>query len=451
MADNRRNFLKSSAALAAVGSTVPMNLATNAFAAADETLKIGLVGCGGRGTKAAKEALSSAGPVKLVAIGDVFRDQLDKSLERIEKATAKDDQAIVDVPEENKFVGFDAFKKVIDSDIDVLVTATPPGFRPMVFEYAVEKGKHCFLEKPVATDAPGVRKVMEAAKKAQEKNLKVGVGLQRRHRNSYLELLGKVADGEIGDVSHARVYWSNRGVWEPRKSREEVSTEMEYQMRNWYYYTWLCGDHITEQHIHNIDVGNWVMSLTSDGQYDHPVRARGIGGREVRDAPRYGEIFDHFACQFDYGDDRVVFSECRHIPNCWNSVTEHLYGTKGIMNLSDTGQNSVKRPGDEKPTRWRGKIDDAYQVEHDTLFAAIRSDTPYNEAEYGAKATMSAILGRMATYGGKEVTWEEAYNSDIQLVPNFEQLAWDADPPVLPDPNNDMRYPVAVPGVTKVV
>lgn len=448
MADTRRNFLKSTAAAAAVGSTVPMNLASGAFAAADETIKIGLVGCGGRGSKACVQALSTAGPVKLVAMGDAFGDQLDKSLQRITKATEKDPTALVDVADENKFVGFDAYKKVVDSGIDVLVTATPPGFRPMMFDYAVEKGKHVFMEKPVATDAPGVRTVMAAAKKAQEKNLKVGVGLQRRHRNSYLELLGRVADGDIGDLTHMRVYWNGGGVWEPRKGRDEVATEMEYQMRNWYYYTWLCGDHIDEQHIHNIDVGNWIMSVLTDGEQDHPASARGMGGREVRTAPRYGEIFDHFSVEYTFPKGMKMYSQCRHIRNCWNSVSEALHGTKGTLNLTDGGKNSIDW-ADGSTEKWRGKIDDAYQVEHDDLFAAIRSDTPYNEAEYGAKSTMTAILGRMATYGGKEVSWDDAYNSDISLLP--KQLAWDADPPVLPDPNNDMRYPIPVPGVTKVV
>ena len=447
MTDDRRDFLKTAGtALAAAGA---MGLTSRAHAADDETIKIGLVGCGGRGSRAATQALATEGSVKLVAIADAFEDQLQSSLDRIQKFADKTDGADVDCPPEKQFTGFDAFKKVIDSGIDLVILATPPGFRPMMFEYAVEKGVHVFMEKPVASDVPGVRTVLEAAKKAKEKNLKVGVGLQRRHRNSYLELLGRVQEGLIGDLTHMRVYWNSGGVWEPRKARDEVATEMEYQMRNWYYYTWLCADHITEQHIHNIDVGNWVMSILTDGEVDHPASCLGMGGRMVRDAPRYGEIYDHFACQFTYPNDIVMMSECRHIRNCWNSVSEHLHGTKGVLNLNDSGKNTWKLWAEEKPQRWKGKIDDAYQVEHDTLFAAIRDDKPYNEAEYGAKSTATSIMGRLATYSGKEVTWDEMMKSEKRLVPKLEDLAWDADPPVLP--GEDGAYPVAVPGVTKVL
>ena len=445
MTDSRREFLKTSTtALAAVSA---LGLSRRAHAGSDDTVRIGLVGCGGRGSGACAQALSTEGKVELVAIGDAFKDQLDGSLNRLKKSAEGDDTKIINCPEDRQFVGFDAFKKVIDSDIDLVILATPPGFRPMMFEYAVEKGKHVFMEKPVASDAPGIRKVMEAAKKAQEKNLKVGVGLQRRHRNSYRELIGKVKDGLIGDLTHMRVYWNSGGVWDPRKSRDEVATEMEYQMRNWYYYTWLCADHITEQHIHNIDVGNWIMSELTDGEVDHPEFALGMGGRQVRTDPKYGEIYDHFACQFTYPNDIVMFSECRHIRNCWNSVEEHLHGTKGVMNLSDGGRNSWQIWGEEKPERWRGKIDDAYQVEHDELFAAVRNDTPYSEADYGAKSTMTAILGRLATYSGKKVTWDEAMTSEKSLIP--DELGWEVDPPVLP--NEDGVYPVPMPGVTKVL
>ena len=444
MLEDRRDFLKAGTALAAAAAT---GVANKAYAGNDETIKIGLVGCGGRGSGAASQALKTEGPVKLVAAADAFKDRLDGSLGRISKSVQGNETATVDVPEDMRFTGFDGFKKVIDSGIDVVILATPPGFRPMMFEYAVEKGVNVFMEKPVAADVHGVKQVMEAAKKAKEKNLKVGVGLQRRHRNSYLELIGKIAEGAIGDLTHMRVYWNSGGVWDPRKNRDQVDTEMEYQMRNWYYYTWLCADHIAEQHIHNIDVANWIMSVLTDGEVDHPSVARGMGGREVRTDPKYGEIFDHFACQFGYSNDIVAFSECRHIKNCWNTVSEHIYGTKGMMNLTDGGRNSWKMWETGKEERWRGKIDDAYQVEHDDLFAAIRSDTEYSEADYGAKSTMTAILGRMATYSGKELKWDDAMNSDHRLVPPLEELAWDATPPVQPDENG--VYPVATPGVFK--
>ena len=450
----RRSFLKSSSALAA-GATVPLGLSHAAYAQSDETIKVGLVGCGGRGTKACVQALSTEGPVKLTAIADAFRDQLDAAVGRITKATQGDETATVELTDDSKFVGFDAFKQVVDSGVDLVILATPPGFRPIHFDYAVSQGKHVFMEKPVATDAAGVRKVLAAAKTAKEKNLKVGVGLQRRHRQTYLDLLDQFDDGLVGDLQFMRVYWNNQGVWEPRKSREEVSSEMEYQMRNWYYYTWLCGDHIVEQHIHNIDVGNWVMNRQKG--FLHPVTARGVGGRQVRTAPRYGEIFDHHCVEFTYEDGTKMYSECRHQPNVWNSVSEHLHGTLGVLNLTDQNRNSVDfKDGSDGLTdkiagwrrgQWKGDFNDAYQTEHDDLFAAIRADRPYSEAEYGAHSTMSSIFGRMATYSGKELKWDEALGSTVDLVP--EEFGWEVDPPIVPGP--DGVYPTPMPGITKVV
>ena len=457
MPNTRRDFLKTSSALAAAGAVAQLSLTQAAHAAGDETIKIGLVGCGGRGTKACVQALSTDGPVKLVAIADAFRDNLDRALERITKATDGNDSAMVDVAEDAKFTGFDGYKQVIDAGVDLVILATPPGFRPIHFAYAVDAGKHIFAEKPVATDANGVRTVLEAAKKAKEKDLKIGIGLQRRHRNTYLELLDQFDDGLVGDLQFMRVYWNNQGVWEPRKTRDEVASEMEYQMRNWYYYNWLCGDHIVEQHIHNIDVGNWVMNRQKG--FLHPVTARGVGGRQIRTAPRYGEIFDHHCVEFTYADGTKMFSECRHQPNVWNSVSEHLHGTKGVLNLTDGNRNSVTMNDGSEPSEgkwrkgsWKVKpgpdgFNDAYQTEHDDLFSAIRSGTEYSEAEYGAHSTMSAIFGRMATYSGKELNWDEALNSTVNLVP--EEFGWEVTPPVVPGP--DGVYPVPMPGITKVV
>ena len=437
---NRRDFLKTSSA-AALGAGLLNSIATKAHAADDDVIKIGLVGCGGRGSGAATQALSTKDHVKLVAMADAFPDQLESSLSKISNAVANNDTAHVEVPEENKHVGFDAFKKVIDSDIDLVVLATPPGFRPMMFEYAVEKGKHVFMEKPVATDAAGVRKVLEAARVAKEKKLKVGVGLQRHHQRQYQDFIQRVHDGEIGDIRAMRVYWNGGGVWDPRRNRGQVETEMEYQMRNWYYYNWLCGDHICEQHIHNLDIGNWIMK-------GYPVSAIGMGGREVRTDPKYGEIFDHHACQFTYEDGTVMISECRHIRNCWNSVSEHAHGTKGMVNLSGNARSCNMSWFDGKSERFRGESPNPYQVEHDDLFAAIRNDEEYSEAEYGAMSTMTAILGRMCTYSGKEITMEKALNQGPQIVPDLKDLGWDAAPPT--SPNSDGKYPVPVPGVTDV-
>lgn len=434
----RRDFVKASTA-AAVGAGLISSLGTpaGAYAQGEETVKIGLVGCGGRGSKACVQALSTAGNVELIAMGDVFADQLEGSLQRIRNAVSKNNTATVSVTDESKYVGFDAYQKVLDSGVDLIILATPPGFRSYHFDAAVKAGKHVFMEKPVATDANGVRRVLEAAKEAKQKNLKVGVGLQRHHQNTYNDIMNRVHDGAIGDVVSLNVYWNGGGVWDPRKKREDTKTEMEYQLRNWYYYNWICGDHICEQHIHNLDVGCWAKG----GMY--PVKANGIGGREVRIDPKYGEIFDHHAVEYTFEDDTKMYSQCRHIRGCWNSVSEHAIGTKGMVTFSG---NSSYKTFDGQDYRYRGPKNDPYQTEHDDLFNAIRKNEEYNEAEYGAMSTMTAILGRMATYSGKELEMKKALASTTSIMP--EEFTWDAKMPSNPDPETG-EYPVPVPGVHK--
>ncbi|MDA0283215.1 MAG: Gfo/Idh/MocA family oxidoreductase [Planctomycetota bacterium] len=436
-ASSRRDFIKSTTVAAAGASAfASLALPTGAFAGNDDVIKVALIGCGGRGTGAATQALSTAGRVKLVVMADAFPDQLENSLKQIKGALGKQAEERVAVAEENKFVGLDAYQKVMASDVDLVILATPPGFRPIHVEAAVAAGKHVFMEKPVATDAPGVRKVLEAVKVAKEKDLKIGVGLQRHHQNTYLETLKRIEDGAIGDVITMRCYWNGGGVWDPRRTRDQVSGEMEYQMRNWYYYTWLCGDHICEQHIHNLDACNWLKGNS------HPVECHGMGGRQVRTDKKYGEIFDHFAVEYTYDDGTKMFSQCRHVRNCWNSVSEHAHGSKGTADLGGridaTGSDSW---------RFDGKKNNPYQTEHDDLFAAIRNGTPYNEGEYGANSTLTAIMGRMAVYGGKPVKWEDALNSQIDLMP--ESYTWDTIPKVTP--GDDGAYPIAIPGVSKTV
>jgi myo-inositol 2-dehydrogenase/D-chiro-inositol 1-dehydrogenase len=423
---NRRDFLRTST-IAAVGASLAgsLSIARSAYAGGSDQIKVGLIGCGGRGTGAASQALHTEGDVKLVAMGDAFADRLEQSLAELQKDEALKDR--IDVPTERRFVGFDAYRNVLDSGVDLVILATPPGFRPIHFAAAVDAGKHVFMEKPVAVDAPGVRAVLEAARQAKEKNLGVGVGLQRHHQNSYLETIKRLQDGAIGDMIAARVYWNGAGLWvHPRKPEQ---TEMEYQMRNWYYFNWLCGDHIVEQHIHNIDVINWLK-----GKY--PIRAQGMGGRQVRTGEDYGEIFDHHAVEFEYDDGSRMFSYCRHIPGCWDSVSEHVLGTKGTADISA----SVIRTNGEKPWKYRGPANNPYQTEHDDLFASIRAGTPLNEAEFGALSSMTAIMGRMATYSGKLIRWDDALNSELSLAP--AEYAFDATPPV---PS------VAVPGQTRAV
>jgi myo-inositol 2-dehydrogenase/D-chiro-inositol 1-dehydrogenase len=437
---NRRSFLKTaSTAVASTSILGTLSIERSAFAASTDTLKLALIGCGGRGSGAASQALSTAGPVKLVAMADVFKDRLDTSLQAL--TTKHPDR--VDVPTDRQFVGFEAYKQAI-ALADVVILATPPGFRPMQFEEAVKQGKNIFTEKPIATDAPGVRRFLAAAEEAKKKNLKIGVGLQRHHRQCYLEGVKRLHDGAIGDIVAMRCYWNGQTPWQKRRADLEQQagrklTEMEYQMRNWYYFAWICGDHIVEQHIHNLDVVNWVKK-------GYPVRAHGMGGCEVRKGLDNGEIFDHHAVEFEYADGSRCSSECRHIPGCWDKVSEQFVGTKGTAELADPGTAIIRGSA---PWRWKHPEHqiDAYQQEHDDLFDAIRNNKTYSEAEYGAKSTMTAIFGRMATYSGKQIEWEEALNSKISLFP--DKLAWDANPKVMPDANG--LYKLPVPGQTVVI
>ena len=428
---SRRDFVKTSAAAVGGISIATLPIETFANSSVDNTIKVALIGCGGRGTGAALQALSVKQNVKLVAMADAFRDRIDSSFQNLTKGKVK---SRVDVPEERKFVGFDAYKQAI-ALADVVLLTTPPGFRPIHFEEAVRQGKHVFMEKPVATDAPGIRRVLAAAEESKKKNLKVVVGLQRHYQNSYLETYKKVIDeGVIGDIVAARCYWNNDGVWV--KERQANQTEMEYQMRNWYYFVWLCGDHINEQHIHNIDVINWFKG-------GYPTEAIGIGGRQVRTDKKFGEIYDHHYVEFKYEDGMILSSQCRHQPGTVSDVSEHLVGTKGKATegkIFDLKGNNI--------WRYKGEGDaDPYQVEHDVLFDCIVNNKPINDAERGAKSTMTAIMGRMATYSGKKVKWEEALNSNINLMP--DAYTWDTLPKTLPD--KDGYYQIPMPGKTKVV
>lgn len=418
------------------GGLMAMPLASQAgyFQSVDDTIRIGMIGCGGRATGAAMQALSTKQNVKLVAMADAFRDRLDSSYQALTSGEEGDVKHRISVTEETKFVGFDAYKQVIPL-VDVVIIATPPGFRPIHFEEAIRQNKHVFMEKPLATDPAGVQKVLEVAEIAKKKKLNVVVGLQRHYQTSYRELYKRVQDGMIGDITSAQVYWNSDGVWvRPRKPGQ---TEMEYQMRNWYYFNWLCGDHITEQHIHNIDVMNWFKG-------GYPVKAQGMGGREVRTGREYGEIFDHHFVEFHYADGSIMNSQCRHIKGTYSVVDEMLVGTKGTVKC---GAAEILGRGGKSLYKFdKKKENEPYQNEHDELFAAIaKGEYKFADTENGAKSTMTSIMGRMATYSGQIIEWDKAINSGISIQP--KTYAWDAPPPVLP--NDDGFYPVAKPGVTK--
>ena len=335
--------------------------------------------------------------------------------------------AAVQVAKDRQFVGFQAYKQAIDSGVDVVLLTTFPHFRPEQFEYAVAQGKHVFMEKPVAVDAPGVRRILETNKLAKQKNLKVGVGLQRHHNAIYQQTVQRLHDGAVGQPVALRCYW-NGGAQRGFAPRPEGMGEMEFQCRNRYFFTWLCGDHNVEQHIHNIDVCNWIMNT-------HPIKANGMGGRAVRNGKENGEIFDHHSVEYTYPDGTIMHSQCRQISGCWSYIAESVTGSKGSAELSQR-ECSITTPNDTW-TVPRVKAN-PYQVEHDVLFHAIRNDIGHNEADYGAHSTMTAIMGRMATYSGKVILWDDAINSPRALVP--DEYSWDGTPPVLPDENG--VYPV---------
>jgi len=392
------------------------------------------VGCGGRGSGAANQALSSKANVKLVAVAELFKEKADIAIKNLQTQHSSN----VDVPEERIFLGFDAYKQAIAA-ADVVILATPCTFRPMMFEEAVRQGKHVFMEKPVAVDAYGIRRVLAAAAEAKKKNLKVGVGLQRRHKPGYLETVKRVQDGAIGEIMYARTFW-DMGEARAMVPRRPEWNELEYQLHNQFYFNWQCGDIHVDQGLHNIDVINWVK-----GSY--PVRAVGVAGAEVRRGKDAGCIFDHFAIEYEYADGSRLFAQNRQIPGCFNYVAETAHGTLGSVEMVNdrnifviTGKNAWRYPVEEPKV-------DPYQREHDDLFEAIVKDLPYNEAERGAMSTMTAIMGRMAGYSGQKIEWDDAIKSEIRMAPEIRSLQ---DPaPIQPDANG--AYPLPVPGKYKAL
>lgn len=436
---SRRNFVKQTSMIAGGIMATPLLSSANYFSGAAGTIKVALIGCGGRGTGAAMQAMLSKQNVKLVAMADAFRDRLDDAYKTLTaddisdwSGSAGNIKDKINVPEENKFTGFDAYKKAI-ALADVVILTTPPGFRPIHFEEAIRQNKHVFMEKPVATTPEGIRKVLENAEIAKQKKLNVVVGLQRHYQNSYKELFSR--KDMIGDITSAQAWWNNDGVWV--KQRQPNQTEMEYQMRNWYYFVWLCGDHICEQHIHNMDVINWFKG-------GYPVKAQGMGGRQVRKGKEYGEIFDHHYVEYTYADGSILNSQCRHIPGTMSKVDELLIGTKGKIQCG--AANIVDSKGKVLYQYDTAKENNPYQTEHDELFAAIaKGEYKFADAENGAKSTMTAILGRMATYSGQIIEWDTAINVNMNLHP--DTYTWDTVPKTLPGAEG--YYAIATPGKTK--
>jgi predicted dehydrogenase len=424
--ESRRDFLKAGTVAAGAALTTSL-LPGGVYAAGSDEIKVGLIGCGGRGRGAGENVLTSAKNVSIVALGDAFEDRAHGTQRALEKF-ASDDGTVkangnkVDVGG-RVYVGLDAYKKVIDTPgVNYIILATPPGFRPIHLEAAVAAGKNIFTEKPVGVDGPGIRKVMAAYEAAKQKKLGIAAGTQRRHQNGYREVMKRIHNGEIGNIVGGACYWMQGILW--RVPRQKDWSDLTWQMRNWYNFTWLCGDHIVEQHVHNIDVINWATQ-------SHPLKAIGMGYR-TRTDPNYGHIYDFFAIDFEYPEGVHVVSMCRQIDNCKNSISEEVVGSKGRArpNAYSINGKRVFRGGEPNP----------YVQEHTDLIESIRAGEPINELKNVAESTLTAIMGRMSAYTGKEITWQMALNSKESLMP--EKLEWDMTLPV---------PPVAVPGKTEFV
>jgi predicted dehydrogenase len=403
---SRRRFVSGTAALLAGAPLVHAS-------GQDQTISVGLIGCGGRGTGAAENCLESSRNVRLVAMADLFPERLEASRRQLSKREG------YKVDDANAFSGWNAYQRVLESGVDVVILTTPPGFRPLHFRAAVEAGKHVFFEKPVAVDPTGVRLVLEYGKVAREKKLAVVAGTQRRHQKGYLETIAKIHDGAIGEIVAGRAYWNGGGAFfNPRKPGQ---SDMEYQLRNWVYYPWLSGDHIVEQHIHNLDVMNWALQ-------GHPLRATAVGGRTQRTEEKYGVIYDHFAVDYEYPNDVHVMSMCRHWNNTAGNISESVVGTKGKSDC-----HSVVRPAQGDPWFAAAGGSNPYVQEHADLIASIRSGHLLNEAEQVAHSTLTAIMGREAAYTGKVIVWDELLKSPMSLVP---------ENPTLNTPPPEARIPV---------
>ncbi len=409
----RREFVKTAAA-ASVAASLPE---FGVFAAGSDTIKVGVIGCGGRGTDAAIDCLNAAQGVEVVALGDLVPDRLERSLARL----TKEFPDRVRVPADRRFTGFDNYVKVCAcADVNLIVMAAPPGVRPLHLRAAIEAGKHVFMEKPVAVDPVGVRSVIASSDLARQKNLAVVAGTQRRHQRRYVEMMKRIHDGQIGEIVAAQCYWNQGGLWV--KERGEMS-EMEWQCRNWLYFTWLSGDHIVEQHVHNIDVVNWAMGVM-------PKNVMGMGGRQARTQPEYGNIYDHFAVEYEYPNGVRVLSMCRQTKGAAERVEERIVGTKGVA------WSSGKITG-AAPWTFEEKEPSPYVQEHIDLIASIRAGKPLNEGRQIAESTMCAVMGRMSAYTGRALSWEWAMTSStLDLSPQKYEFG--------PNPVD----PVAIPGTT---
>jgi predicted dehydrogenase len=425
---SRRDFLKTTSTALGAGLAVEWPALANVHASGSDVIRVGLIGCGsprgGRGRGAAENCINAGPNVRLTAMGDVFKDHLEYTRKHLSRLHSDK----VQVPEERCFVGFDAYERVINcNDVDLVLLAAPPHFRPQHLKAAVAAGKHVFAEKPVAVDAPGVRSVMQTCEEAKRRGLSIVSGLCWRYDGGMRETFQRIHDGAVGDIVALQCTYNTGYLW--MVPRQEGWSDMEWQLRNWLYFTWLSGDHNVEQHIHSLDKMAWAM------RDEYPVRASGIGGRQVRTGPEYGNIFDHHSVVYEYANGVKLFSACRQQDGCAKDVTDHVFGTQGTC---DVMRHRIRG---QHPWRYRpsegARASDMYQNEHNELIASIRSGKPINNGDYMTKSTLMAIMGRMATYSGQVITWEKARHSTEDLTPpkyEFGPLAVPA---------------VATPGVTK--
>jgi len=420
---SRRTFLKSTIAAGAAAGAAQLAFPSGAHGGGSSILKIGLVGCGGRGTGAAEDALHADKNTRLTALCDVFPDHLNKTHARLQKLFGDR----VDVPPERQFTDFSGYQKLIDSDVDVVLLATSPHFRPQHAEAVVKAGKHCFFEKPVAVDATGVRKFIQFAQEAKKKNICFMSGFCYRYDLAKRETIKRIHEGAIGDVLAMQVNYVTGPIW--HRGGDVKNQDMEYQMRNWYYFYWLSGDFIVEQHVHNMDKASWVLN----GHM--PAYATALGGRQVRTDPKYGNVYDHFSVVFEYPNGAKLFSYCRQMPKCkYNEVSDHVIGSKGSAQLMEHTIRGAET------WSYEGKPPSMYQQEHDELFAAIRAGKVINDGERAANSTMMAIMGRMTAYSGQRLSWDDALGSSEDLTP---RSGYHWGPLAV--------APVPMPGVTKVV
>jgi len=440
---SRRNFLQT-ATVATAASLVAINGKTpRVYAAGSDKIRVGLIGCGGRGNGAARDCMASSEGVELYALGDLFKDYVDTTYKRLKEGTTNPSNnqttqglgAKFNVTPERCFSGFDAYKKVIDSGVDLVILATSPHYRPIHFRAAIEAGKNVFTEKPVAVDPQGVKSVIATSELASQKGLGVVAGTQRRHQTTYLEIMKRIQNGDIGDVVSAEAYWLSGCPWWDKgpelwqKKQELGWTEAEYQNRNWFHYTWLSGDIIVEQHVHNLDVINWAVGAL-------PVKAIGTGGRAVRIGDWRGDIWDHFSISYEYPNGVHVASMCRQHEKCTDQVSERIVGTKGVAYFY--GSNS--RIEGKKAYTFDKEANNPMVQEHADLIKSIRDGKPLNEGKRIAESTLTAILGRMCAYTGRAVNYDWALNaSKLDYTPSNYAFG-------------DLPVPkTAIPGITQLI